>query len=158
MSMTTHRFHSVQTLARAQEWLGQIGITPDRIEVSSTGLPSMTVQTEFSRLPEVEMVINAAELTDPEGWPAHDAIGVYAARGDRRGTQQRAARAPAYLAHRLASGRLNHDAELPQRHGSSSSRASVSRAAAWAACSRRASISFRLDGRRQIAPSAAPSR
>lgn len=75
MSMTTHRFHSVQTLARAQEWLGQIGITPDRIEVSSTGLPSMTVQTEFSRLPEVEMVINAAEMTDPEGWPALDAFG-----------------------------------------------------------------------------------
>ncbi len=70
MSMTTHRFHSVQTLARAQEWMGYIGIPGDRIEVSSTGLPSMTVQTEFSRLPEVEMVINAVEMTDPEGWPA----------------------------------------------------------------------------------------
>ena len=78
MSMTTHRFHSVQTLARAQEWLEQIGITPDRIEVSSTGLPSMTVQTDFSRMPEVEMVINAAELTDPEGWPAHDEFGTFA--------------------------------------------------------------------------------
>ena len=77
MSMTTHRFHSVQTLARAQEWLGQTGITPDRIEVSSTGLPSMTVQTEFSRLPEVEMVINAAEMTDPEGWPALGAFGTW---------------------------------------------------------------------------------
>ena len=75
MSLTTHRFHSVQTLARAQEWLGQMGITPDRIEVSSTGLPSMTVQTDFSRMPEVEMVINAAELTDPDGWPAFDAPG-----------------------------------------------------------------------------------
>jgi hypothetical protein len=30
----------------------------------------MSVQTEFSRLPEVEMIINAAEMTDPEGWPA----------------------------------------------------------------------------------------
>ncbi len=70
MSMTTHRFHSVQTMARAQEWLGQIGIPADRIEVSSTGLPSMTVQTDFSRLPEVELVINAAEMTDPEGWPS----------------------------------------------------------------------------------------
>lgn len=77
MSMTTHRFHSVQTLARAQEWLGQIGISADRIEVSSTGLPSMTVQTDFSRMPEVEMVINAAELTDPDGWPAHDALGSF---------------------------------------------------------------------------------
>lgn len=72
MSMTTHRFHSVQTLARAQEWLEQIGITPDRIEVSSTGLPSMTISTDFARMPEVEMVINAAELTDPDGWPALD--------------------------------------------------------------------------------------
>jgi hypothetical protein len=75
MSMTTHRFHSFQTLARAQEWLGQIGITPDRIEVSSTGLPSMTVQTDFARLPEVELVINAAEMTDPDGWPALDELG-----------------------------------------------------------------------------------
>src|ERR1700761_5669172 len=75
MSMTTHRFHSVQTLARAQEWLGQIGITPDRIEVSSTGLPSMTGQTDFSRMPEVEIVITAAERPDPEGWPAYDPPG-----------------------------------------------------------------------------------
>ncbi len=75
MSMTTHRFHSVQTLARAQEWLGHIGISPDRIEVTSTGLPSLTVQTEFSRLPEVEMVINAVELTDPDGWPALGSFG-----------------------------------------------------------------------------------
>jgi hypothetical protein len=72
MSMTTHRFHSVQTMVRAQEWLEQIGIPADHIEVSSTGLPSMTVQTEFSRLPEVELVINAAEMTDPEGWPPWD--------------------------------------------------------------------------------------
>ena len=75
MSITTHRFHSVQTLARAQDWLGRIGIAADRIEVSSTGLPSMTVQTEFARMPEVEMVINAAEMTDPEGWPALGAFG-----------------------------------------------------------------------------------
>jgi hypothetical protein len=75
MSMTTHRFHSVETLARAQDWLGRIGIAADRIEVSSTGLPSMTVQTEFARLPEVEMIINAAELADPDGWPALDQFG-----------------------------------------------------------------------------------
>jgi hypothetical protein len=73
--MTTHRFYSVQTLVRAQAWLGQIGIPADHIEVSSTGLPSMTVQTEFSRLPEVELVINAAEMTDPEGWPPWDTSG-----------------------------------------------------------------------------------
>lgn len=75
MSMTTHRFHSTETLARAREWLGLIGIGADRIEVIATGLPSMTVQTEFSRLPEVEMVINAAEMTDPDGWPSLDAFG-----------------------------------------------------------------------------------
>lgn len=72
MSLTTHRFQSVETLARAQEWLGRIGIGSDRIEVSSTGLPSLTIQTEFARLPEVEMILNAAELTDPDGWPAWD--------------------------------------------------------------------------------------
>lgn len=70
MSMTTHRFHSYETLARAQDWLGRMGIAADRIEVSSTGLPSMSIQTEFARMPEVEMVINAAEMTDPEGWPS----------------------------------------------------------------------------------------
>jgi hypothetical protein len=75
MSMTTHRFHSVQTMARAQEWLGQIGIPADHIEVCSTGLPSMTVQTDFARLPAVEMIINAAEMTDPEGWPSWGASG-----------------------------------------------------------------------------------
>jgi hypothetical protein len=75
MSLTTHRFHSVQTMVRAQEWLEQIGIPADHIEVSSTGLPSMTVQTDFSRLPEVELVINAAEMTDPDGWPSLDMPG-----------------------------------------------------------------------------------
>ena len=75
MSLTTHRFQNFETLARAKEWLGQMGFPSDHIEVSSTGLPTMTIQTEFSRLPEVEMILNAAELTDPEGWPSYNELG-----------------------------------------------------------------------------------
>jgi hypothetical protein len=77
MTLTTHRFHSFETLVRARDWLGWIGIPSDQIEVSSTGVPTLSVQTEFDRLPEVEMVINAAELTDPQGWPAFDTIVPY---------------------------------------------------------------------------------
>jgi hypothetical protein len=77
MTLTTHRFHSFETMVRAREWLGWIGIPSDQIEVSSTGLPTLSVQTEFARLPEVEMVINAAELTDPDGWPPFDTVDPY---------------------------------------------------------------------------------
>jgi hypothetical protein len=77
MTLTTHRFHSLETMVRAREWLGRIGIPSDQIEVSSTGVPTLSVQTEFARLPEVELVINAAELTDAQGWPAFDTFVPY---------------------------------------------------------------------------------
>jgi hypothetical protein len=75
MSQVTHRFHSYETLARAQEWLGELGFPSDHIEVCSTGLPTMTIHTEISRFPAVEMILNAADLTDPAGTPAYDELG-----------------------------------------------------------------------------------
>jgi hypothetical protein len=74
MAVTTHRFHSFETMALARDWLGKMGIPSDHIQVSAVGLPSLIVETEVSRLPEVEMIINAAETSDPEGWPSWDTI------------------------------------------------------------------------------------
>ncbi len=72
MIYTTHRFRNTETLARAQQWLGEVGIPSDQIEISSTGLPSLTVSTNFAQTAEVSLILNAVELTDPEGWPSLD--------------------------------------------------------------------------------------
>lgn len=74
MSMTTHRFSSIETLHRAQEWLTRLGIRPDQMEVSSTGMPTLTIRGASGLLAEVEMIINAAELGDEKGLPAFDEI------------------------------------------------------------------------------------
>jgi hypothetical protein len=74
MALSTHRFHSFETLTLARDWLGKMGIPSDHIHVSAVGLPSLMVETEVTRLPEVEMIINAAETSDPEGWPSWDTI------------------------------------------------------------------------------------
>ena len=75
MSLTTHRFRTFQTLTLARTWLNQIGIPSDHIEVGAMGMPSMSVHTEFGRFPEVELIINAAELTEVDPWPAFDEFG-----------------------------------------------------------------------------------
>ncbi len=66
----THQFAHAETLDRAERWLRQIGIEPDRIEVHREGIPWISVLATSEQMAEVEMIFKAAELNDPDGWPS----------------------------------------------------------------------------------------
>jgi hypothetical protein len=66
----THDFAHPETLDRAQRWLIQAGFDPGRIEVHHQGVPRIAVAVEAGEAAGVEMVINAAESSDPEGLPS----------------------------------------------------------------------------------------
>jgi hypothetical protein len=57
-------------LSRARRWLVQLGFEPSQIEVHTDGIPRIALAIEPGRFAEVELVINAVELTDPRGWPS----------------------------------------------------------------------------------------
>ncbi len=66
----THQFAHSETLDRAHRWLVDAGVAPDRIHVHHHGVPSLTVAIERGEVDGIEMVIHAAENTDPEGLPS----------------------------------------------------------------------------------------
>ena len=70
MRYITHEFAHIETLDRAQRWLIQAGIDPKKIEVHHQGIPRISVAVEAGESASVEMVINAAESSDPEGLPS----------------------------------------------------------------------------------------
>jgi hypothetical protein len=65
----THHFAHRETLTRAHSWLTQLGFNPRRIETDASGIPRIVVKVEPHRLGAVKMLINAAERTDPDGFP-----------------------------------------------------------------------------------------
>lgn len=69
MRYVTHQFSHVETLERARRWLVQAGIDPDRIEAHTHGVPRLSVAVEGAQAAEVQLVIDAAESSDPEGSP-----------------------------------------------------------------------------------------
>lgn len=66
----THHFAHVETLDRAARWLFQIGFEPGQIEVHREGTPRISVRAAWERMGMAEKIFNAAESTDPEGWPS----------------------------------------------------------------------------------------
>ena len=70
MRYITHEFAHTETLDRAQRWLIQAGFDPNRIEVHHQGIPRIAVAVEPGEAAGVELVINAAESSDPEGLPS----------------------------------------------------------------------------------------
>ncbi len=70
MRYITHEFAHAETLDRAQRWLIQAGFDPNRIEVHHQGIPRIAVAVEPGEAAGVEMVINAAESSDPDGLPS----------------------------------------------------------------------------------------
>jgi hypothetical protein len=66
----THQFAHPETLDRARRWLVQAGFDPGRIEVHTHGVPRIGVAVEPGEAAEVEMLIDAAEAGDPDGWPS----------------------------------------------------------------------------------------
>jgi hypothetical protein len=65
----THQFAHAETLDRAQRWLIHAGISPDRMQARHHGVPILAVAAEPGQVDGIEMVIDAAELTDPDGAP-----------------------------------------------------------------------------------------
>ncbi len=70
MHYVTHHFAHLETLAIARRWLVQLGFDPGHIETHTDGIPRIAVAVRPEEAAEVEMVINAAELTDPDSWPS----------------------------------------------------------------------------------------
>jgi hypothetical protein len=66
----THHFAHHETLNRARSWLMQLGFAPDRLEVHANGVPRLALTVDPLELAAVEMVVNVAERTDPQGWPS----------------------------------------------------------------------------------------
>ena len=69
MRYVTHQFSHVETLERARRWLVQAGIDPSRIEAHTHGTPRISVAVEGAEAAEVQLVIDVAESSDPEGSP-----------------------------------------------------------------------------------------
>ena len=66
----THHFAHHETLSRACSWLTRLGVSPDRIEAHSDGIPRLAVSVHPAELAGIEMVINAVERSDPDGRPS----------------------------------------------------------------------------------------
>lgn len=70
MHYVTHQFAHHDALERARKWLLQLGFDPGQIETHTEGVPRISVRVAHEQIEEVELVINAAELADPYGWPS----------------------------------------------------------------------------------------
>ncbi len=70
MRYLTHAFAHPETLQRVRRWLVQGGFDPSRIEVHAHGTPRLSVFVERGETAEVEMIIDAVERTDPDGFPS----------------------------------------------------------------------------------------
>jgi hypothetical protein len=66
----THQFAHPETLDRARRWLVQVGFDPSRIEVQHRGIPRLAVAVGPGEAAEVALLIDAAEATDPDGFPS----------------------------------------------------------------------------------------
>ncbi len=65
-----HHFAHHETLRRACDWLGQLGYRPSVPGPGEAASPWLTLNVPTARLAEVELLVNAAENSDPLGWPS----------------------------------------------------------------------------------------
>jgi hypothetical protein len=70
MRYLTHQFAHLETLDRARRWLVHAGFDPSQIEVMTDGIPRIAVKVAPGQAAEAEFIIDAVELTDPEGLPS----------------------------------------------------------------------------------------
>jgi hypothetical protein len=66
----THQFAHRETLHRARFWLAHLGIQPHQIQVQTTGIPRIAVIVPPGQVDEIQMLINAVERADPDGFPS----------------------------------------------------------------------------------------
>jgi hypothetical protein len=70
MRYLTHQFAHLETLERARRWLAQAGFDPTHIHAMADGIPRIAVVVTPGQAAEAELIIDAAELTDPDGLPS----------------------------------------------------------------------------------------
>ncbi len=70
MRYLTHQFANTETLDRARRWLVHAGFEPSRIEFVSVGVPRIAVKVGSGEAAEASLIIDAAELSDPHGFPS----------------------------------------------------------------------------------------
>jgi hypothetical protein len=70
MRYLTHQFAHLETLERARRWLVHAGFDPSQIEVMADGIPRIAVKVSAGQSAEAELIIDAVELTDPQGLPS----------------------------------------------------------------------------------------
>jgi hypothetical protein len=70
MRYLTHQFAHLETLQRARRWLIHAGFEPGQIEAMTDGIPRIAVRLGPGQAAEAELVIDAVELTDPQGNPS----------------------------------------------------------------------------------------
>lgn len=66
----THTFAHRETLSRAYSWLTHLGFHPRRIEAPDVSISRLMIPLEPDRLAAAQMVINAVESADADGFPS----------------------------------------------------------------------------------------
>ena len=66
----THHFAHHDTLLRAHSWLTRLGFHPQQMDDQAAGIPRIVMAVEPHMWDVVNMLINAVELTDPDGFPS----------------------------------------------------------------------------------------
>ncbi|WP_422925578.1 hypothetical protein [Singulisphaera sp. PoT] len=64
----THHFAHQETLTRAHFWLTRLGFNEHEMQAHTHGTPRLTLSVESPRLPEVRLLINAVERSDPDSF------------------------------------------------------------------------------------------
>lgn len=70
MEYFTREFCHLETLERAKRWLLEVGYPASRIEMHTHGVFRITVLVEQWQGAEVECIIDAATVGDPDGSPS----------------------------------------------------------------------------------------
>ena len=66
----THHFAHHESLSRAHTWLTQLGFDPRPSGTHDSGIPRIVMMVEPHRLDAVNLLINAVERGDPDGFPS----------------------------------------------------------------------------------------
>jgi hypothetical protein len=66
----THTFAHRETLSRAHSWLTDLGFRPRRIDSPEVGIARLMIPVKPDCLAAAQMVINAVETADEDGFPS----------------------------------------------------------------------------------------
>jgi len=67
----SHRFGSVETLARARHWLTSLGFEVAPFDPNSHDFSRLTLKVGLSEASAALSLIDSFEASDPEGWPGY---------------------------------------------------------------------------------------